>query len=70
MLTMQTHLIYVWKIFLAQEFWADSPVSKAPGSRFKSPIARSKGEKRPMDISNEPIDEKKFCGKNLVRLSL
>ena len=48
-------MIYVWKIFLAQKFLADSPVSLAPGSCFKIPITLWKSERKQNDPSTSLI---------------
>ena len=58
------------KIFLAEGFWGDSPVSQAPGSHFKMPITQPKGKKIKMAQGhlkwdqNELIDEKTGCKKS------
>ena len=41
----QIEFKHIWKIFLAEGFWGDSPVSQAPGSHFKMPITQPKGKK-------------------------
>jgi len=43
--TIQIEFKHIRKIFLAEGFWGDSPVSYAPGSHFKMPITQPKGKK-------------------------
>jgi len=75
-LTIQMHFIHVIKIFFAQEFLVDSPVSQAPESRFESPIAPWKSKKIKTALGHLEWDqERQFVGKkpdqeNLMRLSL
>ena len=44
-LTIQIQFIHVWKIFLSQDFWVNSPVFQALGSHFKMLITQPNAKK-------------------------